>query len=69
MNDISKCLKILSFILFAGDSNLFYSHKNANVLGNSMNQELRKITSWFSTNKLSLNVKKTICRILEALIA
>ena len=24
-----------------------------------MNQELRKITSWLSTNKLSLNVKKT----------
>ena len=24
-----------------------------------MNQELRKITSWLSCNKLSLNVKKT----------
>ena len=24
-----------------------------------MNQELRKITAWFSTNKISLNVKKT----------
>ena len=58
MNDISKCSNILSFILFADNTNLFYSHKNADVLGNTMNQELRKITSWLSTNKLSLNVKK-----------
>ena len=27
MNDISKCSKILSFILFADDTNLFYSQK------------------------------------------
>ena len=59
MNDISKCSNILSFILFADDTNLFYSHKNADDLGNTMNQELRKITSWLSTNKLSLNVNKT----------
>ena len=59
MNDISKCSNILSFILFADGTNLFYSHENAGVLGNTMNQELQKITSWLSTNKLSLNVKKT----------
>ena len=59
MNDISKCSKILSFILFADDTNLFYSHKNTDVLVKTMNQELRKITSWLSANKLSLNVKKT----------
>ena len=46
MNDISKSSNILSFILFEYDTNLFYSHNNADVLGKSMNQELRKITSW-----------------------
>ena len=61
MNDISKCSNILSFILFADNTNLFYdSHKNADVLGNTMNQELRRIASGLSTNKLSLNVKKHI---------
>ena len=59
MNDISTCSNILSFILFADDTNLFYSHKNVDTLCNTMNQELRKITSWLSCNKLSLNVKKT----------
>ena len=59
MNDISRCSNILSFILFADDTNLFYSHKNVDTLCKTMNQELRKITSWLSCNKLSLNVKKT----------
>ena len=59
MDDISKCSKILSFILFADDTNLFFSHKYADVLVKTMNQELPKITSWLSANKLSLNVKKT----------
>ena len=59
MNDISRCSKKLSFILFADDTNLFYSHKNVDILYNTMNQELINITSWLSCNKLSLNVKKT----------
>ena len=58
MNDISRCSKRLSFILFADDTNLFYSHKNVDILY-LMNQELENITSWLSCNKLSLNVKKT----------
>ena len=35
MNDISKCLKMVSFILFADDKNLFHSHKSADVLCNT----------------------------------
>ena len=59
MNDISRCSKKLSFILFADDTNLFHSHKNVDILYNTMNQELINVTSWLSCNKLSLNVKKT----------
>ncbi|KAK2550721.1 hypothetical protein P5673_028606, partial [Acropora cervicornis] len=43
MNDISRCSKKLSLILFGDDTNLFHSHKNVDI----------------SCNKLSLNVKKT----------
>ena len=60
MKYISRCSKKLSFILFADDTNLFYSHKNVDILYNTMNQELKNITSWLSCNKLSLNVKKTV---------
>ena len=65
MNDTSRCSKKLSFILFADDKKLFYSHKNVYILYNTLNQELINITSWLSCNKLSLNVKKTHFMVFE----
>ena len=59
MNGISRCSEILSIILFVDDTNLFLSHKNSDTLEKTMNHELRKIASWLSANKLSLNIKKT----------
>ena len=59
MNDISRSSEILSIILFADDTNLFFSHKNLFTLKETMNRELSKIASWLSANKLSLNIKKT----------
>ena len=41
------------------DTNLFLSGKNLTGLFNSMNTELKNITTWFKLNKLSINVKKT----------
>ena len=52
MNDISRCSEILSIILFADDTNLFFSHKNLVTLKETMNRELIKIASWLSGNKL-----------------
>ena len=57
-NDISRGSKIISSVLFADDTKVFYSHKSADTLCNTMNRELLKITSWFTSNKLSLNLKK-----------
>ena len=65
MNDTSRCSKKLSFVLFADDTKLFYSHKNVYILYNTLNQELINITSWLSCNKLSLNVKKTHFMVFE----
>ena len=59
MIDISRSSEILSIILFADDTNLFFSHKNLFTLNETMNRELSKIASWLSANKLSLNIKKT----------
>ena len=46
-------------IIFADDTNLFFSHKNIDTLQKILNDELQNITNSLSTNKLSLNVKKT----------
>jgi hypothetical protein len=45
--------------LFADDTNLFYSSKDISLLFQTVNKELEKLTQWFKSNKLSLNINKT----------
>ena len=59
INDIVNCSKYLLFILFADDTNLFFSCKDMLHLFNTVNSELDKLSIWFKANKLSLNIKKT----------
>ena len=54
MNDIYKSSEILYFILFADDTNIFYSHKNIKTLNETINNELNKVSLWLQANKLSL---------------
>ena len=66
MNDLSRSSEILSIILFADDTNLFFSHKNLFTLKETMNRELSMIASWLSANKRSLNIKKTHLTIFKS---
>ena len=59
INDFWKSSNSLLFILFADDTNLFFSHKNPNVLVDKINAELLNILRWIQENKLSLNLQKT----------
>ena len=59
MNDIGAVSLLLNPILFADDTNLFYSHKRIDTLNQIVNVELEKIAIWFRINKLSLNLVKT----------
>ena len=59
INDIVNCSDLLRFILFADDTNLFYSCDDIWKLKEIVNAELAKVLNWFKANKLSLNVKKT----------
>ena len=59
INDFCRSSNILSFILFADDSNVFFSHDNPNTLLDTVNSELIKLTEWIRANKLSLNLQKT----------
>ena len=59
INDLCNVSKVLELILFANDTNIFYSHTDASYLMEVVNLELKKITCWFYTNKLSINVKKS----------
>ena len=59
INDICNVSNVLSYTLFADDTTVFYSHHDIQSLEQTMNQELPKLTLWFRSNALSLNVQKT----------
>ena len=59
MNDIENCSKLLSFILFADDTNIFYSNNCLKTINKVIQAEFNKVTEWLNVNKLSLNITKT----------
>ena len=65
MNDFQNSSNVLSCILFADDSSVFFSHKNPNVLLETVNFELRHVEEWICANKLSLNLNKTQCMLFS----
>ena len=44
-------------IMFADETNLFFTHKDIRYLFQIVNQELENINQWFISNELSLNIK------------
>ena len=59
VNDFENSSSVLSFILFADDSNLFFSDSNINHLVHTVNNELKSAANWFTVNGLPLNTAKT----------
>jgi len=58
INDMVNCSNLFHFIVFADDTTLFFSHCNYNILIQTVNTELKKLSLWFKINKLSLNTQK-----------
>ena len=59
VNDLPNASKILNFILFADDTNVFISHKDPIAMISILNTELDKVSNWLRANKLIINIKKT----------
>ena len=59
INNLQNCSDFLYAILFADDTTLIASAKTFELLVFKLNQELGRLTSWLSANKLSINVKKS----------
>ena len=59
INDFPNSSTLLSFILFADDSNIFFSHRDPQILLDTVNNELEFVQDWIYANKLSLNIAKT----------
>ena len=59
INDIYNATDIGEFILFADDTNLFYSHDNLPSLMGLINSESCELSEWFQSNNLSINTTKS----------
>ena len=59
VNDLPSTTNILDPVMFAHDTNLFYSHHNIKTLFSTVNEELEKLGCCFRANRLSVNIKKT----------
>ena len=56
---ILKTSKIVSFVLYADDTNAFYFNSCIKNSSKTVQTELDKIVKWLSANKLSINASKT----------
>ena len=63
INDLPKVSKKLNTTLFADDSTLTFSHQNYLSLISILNQELENIYKWTISNRLSINLDKTVAMI------
>ena len=50
---------LIKSIVFADDTNLFYSGKDLTEVCKTVSNEMDKLCIWFQVNKLSLNIAKT----------
>ena len=56
INDLENSYSVLDPLMFADDTNLFYTNSNTKKLFSTMNEELASINQWFTSNKLSLSI-------------
>ena len=59
INDICNVSKLFKCILFADDTNIFFSGKCIKYICKVMSMESIKLKGWFALNKLSMNISKT----------
>ena len=58
-NDMTKCMKFCSSVVFADDTTIIISGNKLKYLFQKMNEDLKTLTQWFNVNSLSLNVEKS----------
>ena len=59
INDLNLAIKHCKVYHFADDINLLYTNNSIKKLNKLLNKDLKNLTNWVNTNKISLNVDKT----------
>ena len=58
-NDLGKILKCCNCVTFADDTTVFASGNNLKFLYKKVNSDLDRLTEWFDSNSLTLNIDKS----------
>ena len=64
-NDLHRHLVYSSSILFADDTTLYKTHRNLVYLKWCLEEDLCTLSDWFASNKLTLNLGKTVCILFQ----
>ena len=64
-NDLYRNLVYSSAILFADDTTLYKTHRNLTYLKWCLEDDLNTLSDWFTANKLTLNLDKTVCILFQ----
>ena len=59
INDLPAVCKSLKFYLLADDTNIYFESDKLDLFEKTINEELRKVDKWLTTNRLALNVNKS----------
>ena len=59
VNDLPNISKVLTFFLFADDTNIYFEADSLSRLQTVVNKELKKLYTWLIVNRLALNIDKT----------
>ena len=60
INDLPRVSTKLKFLLYADDTNILYENTNAKTTIKTINMEMPKIIQWLKSNKLHININKTV---------
>ena len=60
INDLPNVSKLLTFYLFADDTNIYFESSYLSYIQRIVNRELHDVRKWLEANRLALNINKRI---------
>ena len=65
INDLPRVSTKQKFLLYADDTNILCENTDANAIIETINMEMPKIMEWLKSNKLHINVNKTVAMLFH----
>ena len=64
VNVLPNAISLSDVNMFADDTEIHFSHGNLSTVEQTLQADLQNISGWFVTNKLKLNIVKSLCMLI-----